>query len=130
LSADNLVWGNLDLDADGSLAFLAGSSSLYVDSLDLTAGLGAFADICDGSIFYENDSANSGLLAGGRQGTYTNSCGGSLIPFLGADIGSSGVGSGGTTSTPEPPTWLLLSIALGCLSIGTWIRRFRRYCAA
>ena len=131
LSADNLVWGNLDLDAGGSLAFLAGSSSLYVDSLDLTAGLGAFADICDGSIFYDkNDSANSGLLAGGRQGTYTNSCGGSLIPFLGADIGSSGVGSGGTTSTPEPPAWLLLSIALGCLAIGTWIRRFRRYCAA
>ncbi len=135
LSADNLVWGNLDLDARGSLAFLAGSSSLYVDSLDLGGGLGAFADICDGSIFYDkNDSANSGLLAGGSQGTYTNSCGGSLIPFLGADIGPSGGGSGsgggGTTSTPEPPTWLLLLIAMACLSMGTWIRRFQRHCAA
>jgi len=135
LNANNLVWGSLDLDAGGSITFLSGSEGLYVDSLDLAGGLSAFADICDGSIFYdENDTDNSGLLAGGSQGTYTNSCGGSLIPFLGADIGSSGGGTGGTgspPSTPEPSTGLLLLAGLACFLMGRRrILKFRLHRAA
>ena len=122
LSANNFAWGSLVLDSGGSLAFVSGSANFYVDSLDLSGGLSAFADICGGSVFYdENDAANSGLFGGGNQGTYTNSCGGSLIPFLGATLGQSG---GGTGPTPEPSTWLLLLTGLACLSMGTWIRKF------
>jgi hypothetical protein len=126
LNADNLVWGNLELGTGASLMFLTGSQSLYVDSL----GLNEFADICGGSVFYdENDTANSGLLAGGTDGAYSNSCGGTLTPFLGADIASSsggtggGTGEGGTTQAPEPSTWLLLLVALACLSIGRLAQR-------
>jgi hypothetical protein len=140
LSGSSFAWGTLDLGAGGSLDFLAGSDSLYVDSLDLAGGLGALADICGGSVYYDkNDSANSGLLAGGSQGTYTNSCGGSLIPFLGDTIGSSGGGTGGSggtggtggsAPTPEPSTWLLLLGGLACLSVRRWIREFQRHSAA
>ncbi|MGC1186376.1 MAG: PEP-CTERM sorting domain-containing protein [Candidatus Acidiferrales bacterium] len=127
LNANNLAWGNLVLDDGGSLAFVSGSAGLYVDSLDLSGGLSAFADICGGSIFYdENDSANSSLFGGGNQGSYTNSCGGSLVPFLGASISSSSGGTGGGTGaqTPEPSTWLLLLTGLAFLSMGTWFRKF------
>lgn len=124
LSANNFAWGSLDLDGGGSLLFTHGSTALYVDSLDLGGGLSAFADICGGSIFYdENDSANSGLLGGGNQGSYTNSCGGSLVPFLGASISSSSGGTG--APTPEPSTWLLLLTGLACLSAGAWSRKLQ-----
>ncbi len=124
LSANNFAWGSLVLDSGGSLAFTSGSAGFYVDSLDLSGGLGAFADICGGSIFYdENDSANSSLFGGGNQGSYTNSCGGSLVPFLGATISSSSGGTG--APTPEPSTWLLLLTGLTCLLVGAWFRKFQ-----
>ena len=124
-SANNFAWGSLVLDGGGSLAFVSGSNGLYVDSLDLSGGLSAFADICGGSIFYdENDSANSTLFGGGNQGSYTNSCGGSLVPFVGASIGSSSGGTGGAP-TPESSTWLLLLTGLACLSVGAWSRKLQ-----
>lgn len=121
LSLSNLTWGNFILDSGGSLDFQSGSKSLYVDGLDFGGGMSAFADVCGGSIFYdENDSANDSLLTGGSKGSYSNSCGGLLVPFFGATIGS-------TTPpgpTPEPATWALFLIGVALLAVSKKLSKF------
>lgn len=125
LNAPNLTWGVMILDAGGILDFSNGSAGLYVDSLNLGGGLTALSDICGGNIFYDkNDTANAGLFSGGSQGTYTNSCGGSLIPFLGATIGTAPPPPPPPGPTPEPSTWVMLFTGMALLAAGQRLRKF------